>query len=167
LIELTASLVARGEDLHLVLFGDGRARDDLESLARERGIEGRLTFTGADPGARRWIKAFDVFCFTSTDEGLPNVVMEAAAAGVPVLAWRTDFIRELLTHGGSAVLADLGDIRALGEGLSELIRNREYRLRIGEEARKEVIANFGVRAYVRKLSEVYETLLDTNGESRA
>lgn len=165
LIELTASLVSQGADLHLVLFGYGRGMDELKTVAKALGIEDRVTFTGADAEARFWIKAVDVFCFTSIDEGLPNVVMEAAAAGVPVLAWRTDFLRELLGDGQSALLVEPGNVRAFRQDLYKLIENREYRLRLGEVAQKEVLVNFGVPTFVRSLSAVYEELLGTKRNS--
>ena len=164
LLELTASLASEGEDLHLVLIGYGEGMDELKTLAKALEVEDRVTFTGADPEARFWMKAFDVFCFTSADEGLPNVVMEAAAAGLPVLAWRTEFLRELLGDRQSAVLAELGNVRALREGLHALIENPEYRRCLGEAARKEVLANFGVPTFVRRLSSVYEELLATKSD---
>jgi glycosyltransferase involved in cell wall biosynthesis len=165
LLELTASLVGQGEDLHLVLFGYGHEMDGLRTAATALGIGERVTFTGEDAEARFWIKAVDVFCFTSLDEGLPNVVMEAAAAGVPVLAWRTDFLQELLGDGPSAMLVEPLDREALQEGLHLLIQSRERRLRLGEAARSEVLGKFGVSAFVRRLSAVYDELLGT-GASR-
>jgi glycosyltransferase involved in cell wall biosynthesis len=164
LLEVTASLANEGKNLHLFLIGYGEGMDELKALAKALGVEDRITFTGADAEARFWMKAFDVFCFTSMDEGLPNVVMEAAAAGVPVLAWRTEFLRELLGDGQSAVLVEPGNVRAFRESLHALIENREYRRCLGEAARREVLTNFGVPKFVRRLSAVYEELLGTTSD---
>jgi glycosyltransferase involved in cell wall biosynthesis len=164
LLELTAWLVSRGGDPQLVLIGYGPGMDDLKRMATVLGIEGRVTFTGADAEARFWARAFDVFCCTSLEEGLPNVVMEAAAAGVPVLGWRTDFMLELLTDGESAVLVEPGNVEGLREGLRRLVENSEYRLSLGERAQKEVLGKFGVPTFVGKLSAVYEELLATKSD---
>jgi glycosyltransferase involved in cell wall biosynthesis len=162
LLKLTASLAGEGEDLHAVLFGYGEGAAELRSLARALGIEDRVTFTGADAEARLWMEAFDVFCFTSTDEGLPNAVMEAAAAGVPVLAWRTDFLRELLGSSPSAVVVEEGDFRGLRQGLAGLLESRELRQRVGRGGQREILARFGVPSLVKGLTAVYDELLQGN-----
>jgi glycosyltransferase involved in cell wall biosynthesis len=81
-----------------------------------------------------------------------------------VLAWRTDFLRELLGGGQCAVLVDAGDDEALGEGLSALIKNREYREGVGEMARKRILARFGVSSLVCRMSEAYEEVLGMKRE---
>ena len=156
-----------GKDLHLLLIGYGDQMDQLQTRARALRVEDRVTFTGADAEARFWMKAFDVFCFTSTDEGLPNVVMEAAAGGVPVLAWRTEFLRELLGEGQSAVLVEPGNFAALRVGLQALLENPERRRSLGEAGQKAVLANFGLPTFVRRLSDVYEELLGAQRELSA
>jgi glycosyltransferase involved in cell wall biosynthesis len=165
LLEQTAWLHREGKDVHLVLIGYGEGMDGLQTLARELSIQDRVTFTGADAEARLWMRAFDVFCFASLDEGLPNAVMEAAAAGLPIVAWRTEFLCELLAAGHSAVLVPPGDVAGLRDGLLALVADRECRRRLGEAARREVLANFGVPAFVQKLSAVYQDLLNGNGRS--
>lgn len=167
LIELTAELVREGLDLHLVLIGYGETMDRLKALARARAVESRVTFTGSCGEARLWMEAFDVFCFASTDEGLPNVVMEAAAAGLPVLAWDTDFLRELLRDGTSAILTRPGDLGALRGGLLTLARDEELRRRIGETARQDIQANYGIPTYVRRMTAVYDAVLGSERSPRA
>jgi len=119
----------------------------------------RLTITGQDADARFWIGALDIFCFPSMDEGLPNVVMEAAAAGVPVVAWRTPFLEELLVDGRSAVLVAPGNMRDMASAVEGLIQDAGRRQRIGWGGRREILANFSVTRYVDGITRAYEELL--------
>ena len=86
LLEVAARLSSAGNRIHVLLIGYGDLESELRGQAARLGIASSVTFTGEDPTARSWMSALDVFCFPSEDEGLPNVVLEASAAGVPVVA---------------------------------------------------------------------------------
>jgi glycosyltransferase involved in cell wall biosynthesis len=159
LLEMTALLHRRSEDVHLVLVGDGPLRKGLQAKAQSLDISDRVTFTGEVAEARLWMSALDIFCFLSEDEGLPNAVMEAAAAGVPVVAWRTPFLEELLDEGRSAVLVAPGNLQALEEALVSLIHDPAARDRLGRRGRSHVLGNFGVRRFVEAMTSAYETVL--------
>ncbi len=159
LLDTTALLHRRSEDVHLVLIGDGPLREGLQAKAQSLGISDRVTFTGEVAEARLWMSALDIFYFLSEDEGLPNVVMEAAAAGVPVVAWRTPFLEELLDGGRSAALVAPGNLQALEEALASLIHDPAARDRLGRSGRSHVLGNFGVRRFVEGMTNTYETVL--------
>jgi glycosyltransferase involved in cell wall biosynthesis len=159
MIELGARLAARGEDVHVVVVGDGERRRALQETARRLGVAGRTTFTGAEPDVRETLSALDLFCFPSADEGLPNAVMEAAAAGVPVLAWRSPFVEELLGGGDGAFLAEPGDFGRWESDARALLRDGERRRRAGEEARRRVLERFGIGRFVAGLTAAYDELL--------
>ncbi len=158
MIELGARLAGRGADVHLVVVGDGVERGALEERARRRGMADRTTFTGAEPDVRETLGALDLFCFPSADEGLPNAVMEAAAAGVPVLAWRTPFLEELLGADG-ALLAESGDFARWEGDVLSLLRNAERRRAAGEAGRRLVLERFSVPRFVTGLTAAYDELL--------
>jgi len=159
LLEVTALLHRRGEDIHLVLIGYGAGLSALRSGAESLGLSDRVTFTGQDADARLWMSALDIFCFLSLDEGLPNAVMEAAAAGVPVVAWRTPFLEELLDEGRSAVLVPPTNLEALEQALGTLIREPGTRDRLGRSGRSYVLANFSIGRFVQGITKTYEELL--------
>jgi glycosyltransferase involved in cell wall biosynthesis len=159
MIDLGARLAGRGEDVHVVVVGDGAARAALEECAHRRGMADRTTFTGAEPDVRETIGALDLFCFPSADEGLPNAVMEAAAAGVPVVAWRTPFLEELLGEEG-ALLAEPGDLARWESDARELLRDGERRRGAGEAARRRVLERFSVGRFVSGLTAAYDELLE-------
>ena len=95
LVELIADLQINGSKVHLVLIGDGPERPALEKLAAELDILASVTFTGEVPLAKQWLPAFDLFVFTSVDEGMPNVVLEAGAAGLPIVTWKSSKTKKL------------------------------------------------------------------------
>lgn len=159
LLDAVASLRRRDEDVQLVLIGYGPGLEALRSRAESLGLSGRVTFTGQDADARLWMSALDIFCFLSLDEGQPNAVMEAAAAGVPVVAWRTPFLEELLDDGRSAVLVPAGDLHALDQALGTLIHEPGTRDRVGRGGRSYVLANFSVGRFVQGITKTYEELL--------
>jgi glycosyltransferase involved in cell wall biosynthesis len=158
MIALGARLARRGENVHVVVVGDGPHRGGLEAAAREAGLLDRTTFTGAEPEIRETLGALDLFCFASADEGLPNAVMEAAAAGVPVLAWRTPFLEELL-GGEGAFLAEPGDLARWESDAVALLRDVDRRRRAGEAGRRTVLGRFGISRFVDGLTAAYDEML--------
>ena len=159
MIALGADLARRGENVHVVVVGDGPRRAALEAAARAAGLLDRTTFTGAEPEIRETLGALDLFCFPSADEGLPNAVLEAAAAGVPVLAWRTPFLEEILGGGEGALLAEPGDFVRWEADARALIGDAVRRRRAGEAGRRTVLERFGVERFVAGLTAAYEELL--------
>ena len=106
LIEAIATLARDGADVTLTLVGDGPRRPALERLAHRHGVADRVRFTGRvgqdDIGAH--YAAADVFCLSSFAEGVPVVLMEAMASGIPVVATRINGIPELIEDGESGIL---------------------------------------------------------------
>lgn len=156
LLEMARQLGTSHKNFHFVLIGDGPERDRLESMVESVGISERITFLGEVPNAFEWLKAMDVFCFPSTSEGLPNVIMEAAAAGLPVIAWNFPFIKELLPDNFMSLLSEPGDLVSMVGNLSELLKSQSLRERIGMAAQKHILENFGVERFVREMTAVYD-----------
>lgn len=159
LLEMAKRLGANHDNFHFVLIGDGPEKAGLESLSESIGVTERVTFLGEVPNAADWMKGMDIFCFPSTSEGLPNVIMEAAVAGLPVIAWNLPFIEELLPGKSMALLSDPGDLDSMVKHLSELINSQDLRKNIGMAAQKHMLENFSVDGYVREMASVYDSVL--------
>lgn len=160
LLQTIKILYDDAKDFHFILIGDGVERANLEMMAGELGINPCITFAGEIPGASAWLSAFDIFCFTSLDEGLPNVIMEAAAANLPIVSWRTPFIEELLDQGRFGLLAEPpGEISELKKILSNLISSAEMRRKMGQAAHDHIVKMYSVDRFVNQMTEVYEILL--------
>jgi glycosyltransferase involved in cell wall biosynthesis len=126
------------------------------------GIGEYVAFAGEIHDAKNWLSALDIFCFASLDEGLPNVVMEAAVAGVPVVSWRVPFIEEILSDGNQATLVDVEDLVSFKNALQNLICSPELRQKLGNAGRGHVIKNFTLDAYIKRMTEVYDDMLSAD-----
>ena len=155
LIEAAALLVARAPDVRFLIVGDGELRPELEARAEALGLAGRIVFAGARPDVERVLRAMDVFAISSLWEGLPTVVMEAMAAGVPVVATDIPGNNDLVSHGGTGWLVPVGDPRAMADRLS-LALTDPARGAVIARARAEVEQRYSMRAVAGRYLELYE-----------
>ncbi|VVN09839.1 D-inositol-3-phosphate glycosyltransferase [Pseudomonas fluorescens] len=102
----------------LVILGIGKLESDLKAQARELGIGDRVFFLGQVPEARRYFRAFDVFALSSNREPFGMVLLEAMAAGLPIIATACGGGREVVE--GVGILFPLGDVEHLAQGLQHL-----------------------------------------------
>ena len=105
-------------DSQLVIMGKGRLEQDLKELAKELGVAEQVKFLGQVPDARRYFRAFDVFALSSDHEPFGMVLLEAMAAGVPLLATACGGAKEVVE--GVGILFPLGDADHLAQGLQHL-----------------------------------------------
>lgn len=112
---------AVGSEDRLVIIGDGCCRADLERRVATAGIGENVRFIGAVPQAEvsRWIATSDLLCLPSHHEGTPNVIVEAFASGVPVLATRVGGVPELVSEGVNGLLVPPGQAGALADELAQ------------------------------------------------
>lgn len=141
-IEAFAGLPDR-HNCRLEIIGDGPERIKLEKLAATRGVGNRVSMTGAVPADKIPDKMAnsDIFILASQDEGRPNVVLEAMASGMPVIATRIDGILELIEHEKTGLIFDVGDVDSLRQTITRLIDNPGERARLGQAGRQSIIQN--------------------------
>jgi len=164
ILKILALLREEEDDFHFLLVGDGPEKHRLEQMVDELGLRQYITFAGEMPGASAWLGALDIFCFTSLDEGLPNVVMEAAVAGTPIVSWNAPFTKELLGNGEVACLVEAGNLIGFKNALVDLIHSPTLRDQLGQAARQHVLGSFSRDRFVRQMTYVYEDIL---GDHRA
>lgn len=97
MLPLLADSVKSMQDLQLVYIGDGPERAKLEDMATDMGLKDKVHFVGHSTEVFKWLLASDLLCLLSDHEGMPNAVLEAMAAGLPVLATETGDLNRLLT----------------------------------------------------------------------
>jgi glycosyltransferase involved in cell wall biosynthesis len=114
---------AVAETDQLVIIGDGKCRKTLEQQVSSAGIERHVRFLGTipHPEVTRWLAASDALCLTSYNEGTPNVVVEALASGVPVVATRVGGVPEIVTEGVSGTLTEPGDPEAFASAIRDTL----------------------------------------------
>jgi len=168
----TAALVqaaARTEGAKLVVVGDGPLRPSLERQARGLGLDAR--FTGALPPAevlgwmqRAWVLAAPSVTAGDGDaEGLPTVLCEAAAAGLPVVATRHSGIPEAVSEGETGLLSPEGDVGVLARNLSLLLSSPRMRESFAAAARLRALDRFDLARQTERLEGYYDFLTGRNG----
>ncbi len=126
--------------------------------ARELGCEGAVRFAGACADAASLLPAFDVVCLSSDTEGVPNVLLEAAAWGLPAVATAVGGVPEAVRHGFTGYLVPPGDGAALAGRVDQLLRAPDARAAMGAAARDHVASGFSVAAMGRSYEALYERL---------
>jgi glycosyltransferase involved in cell wall biosynthesis len=142
----------------LVVVGDGELRDDLHRAVRERGLADAVVFTGRRDDVADVLSAFDVFVLPSSTEGLAVTLLEAMAAGLPVVATRVGGNGEVVVDGETGLLAPPRDSGALAACLGQLFADPARGARYGARGRARARARFGVEAMAARYQEIYEGL---------
>ena len=135
LVAAVAPLLRSHSDLYLMIVGDGDLGRQLAAAADDLGVAPQLLLTGSRRDVPRLLAAADVFAFPSHFEGLPFSLVEAMAAGLPIVATRFPGADELLVDARDAVLVPVGDIDALQRGLAHLLADPIGASRLAEAAR--------------------------------
>ena len=154
-----AAARVKAENARFVLMGDGPLKDEIAKNAISRGLgPGRFKMLGYVPHAEHYYSGIDILVLTSFYEGLSYVVLEAMAAGLPVVAPRIPGMDEVITNGRSGILVPVGDASATAEAISRLIADGKLREMLGENAREEVETRFTAQGFIKKHVELYEGL---------
>jgi glycosyltransferase involved in cell wall biosynthesis len=149
--------------LRLILVGEGPRRAELQRLVDELGVHDAVRLHGAEPDARDIIGAFDIVAQASVSEGLPNAVLEAAAAGLPIVATDAGGTAEILDQGRAGILVPIDDETAMAAAIGRLAADPVLRRSLGETARMFVQSAFGVDRFVAETAALYEELAGSKG----
>jgi glycosyltransferase involved in cell wall biosynthesis len=150
LIAAAPMVTERHPDVRFVVAGDGPQRAELEAAA-----EGRVLFTGWREDVPELLASFDVYALPSHFEGLCYAVIEAQAAGVPVVATPVGGVRENVVEGETGLLARPGDPASLAAGINRLLDDPELARRLSGEARRRVFERYDVRRMVEETIALY------------
>lgn len=142
-----------------ILVGDGALRPKIERLVRKLDLEKQVLLTGWRRDIGAILSAIDVFVLTSLWEGLPIAVLEAVAAGCPVIASDTGGIREVIREGDSGFLVRPHDIQSLSQKLSLLLKDKQLRQQMADKARGSLGLDFIPARMVRESEDLYNNLI--------
>lgn len=159
LIEAAARLLGTIPETRLLIVGEGPLRGELERHASGLGIGKQVFFAGARSDIPAVLAAMDVFVLSSQREGLPVALLEAMAAGKPIVATRVGGIPEAVTDRREALLVSPDDPNALAAGIGELARRPDLAAALGRRAAEKAAGEFSIAAVVEKLETVYSELL--------
>lgn len=162
LLNALPTVIARYRALKLIIFGRGPRVDVLKAQARRLGIEDHVVFAGFVPQLERMLAGFDVFVHPARREGLGLVVLEALAAGVPVIAARAGGLIDAIEDGRNGLLIPPGNSAALTSALLRLLEDETFARRLGATGRAGITERFSVQAMVDGYRGLYSNLLQTS-----
>jgi glycosyltransferase involved in cell wall biosynthesis len=144
LVQAVASLRDRGVDVTVTLVGEGPTRGQLERQIAALRLEDRVRLVGAvgQSDIGEYFRVHDIFCLASVSEGLPVVLMEAMAAGLPVVTTRITGVPELVEDGRTGLLVPPARPEALADALQRVVEDPELRTRLQDEGLLAVRAGF-------------------------
>lgn len=158
LIAAIAKLLNEGCDLELWIAGEGAERERLAAQAARTGFGSRIRLLGFHKDPRDLFAAFDVFCLSSLREGLPNVVLEAMAMEVPVVATRCGGIDGFGRDRQDMLVVPPGEPEALADAIRSLVSNPAQRARLALAARRRVETECSFQDRTQRLLNVYDRL---------
>jgi sugar transferase (PEP-CTERM/EpsH1 system associated) len=145
-------------DARLVLVGEGPERTRIQDQLRQSGLEDNVRLLGLRQDIARLLAAADLFLLTSISEGIPLAVIEAMAAGLPVVATRVGGMAEVVENGRTGLLAPSGDHATLAEHVLRLAADRDLRVQMGECGRQRAVEMFSENQMHADYCRLYEEL---------
>jgi glycosyltransferase involved in cell wall biosynthesis len=139
------------------IVGDGPERESIEVAVRDERLGGSVMLLGASPFAVNEIAASDLIAMSSRWEGAPLTVAEAMQLGIPIVATDVGAVAE--TVGDTGTIVAIGDSRALGEAIIDMLTDEPKRLQLGAAAAARGNSLYGPEPLVRSLSELYEQVV--------
>ena len=147
-------------DARLVIAGNGPQKAELRAQTAALGLAARVTFPGFDRNLLRWMQAADAFVLPSLWEGLPMVLLEAGACGLPAVTTNVPGCRDVVLHGETGLLAPAGDTSALARTMSTLMQlDADERAAMGHNASLHVAAQFDLERVIDQWDRFYRQLL--------
>jgi colanic acid/amylovoran biosynthesis glycosyltransferase len=162
LIDVAEILEAKGLDFQIVLLGGGEDLDMIKRIVAERGLERRVTVAGAVSHQRikEELEKADLFVLPSFAEGIPIALMEAMAAGVPVVSTAITGIPELIDDGEEGVLVQASNVEQLSSVIEAFLRDQLDARRLVEKAIAKIKSQYDVEKNTRQLGALFEALGD-------
>jgi glycosyltransferase involved in cell wall biosynthesis len=149
---------AAGAPIRLLVLGDGELRPELEQLARDLGIAAAVSFLGYRDDVVPHLAAADLAVLSSANEGTPVALIEAAAAGRPLVGTDVGGVADVVAPGTGRLVAS-GDEEGLASAFAELATNPSMRLEMGARAREHVRARYGDARLLADVDRLYQRLL--------
>lgn len=160
LIQVMEILKMYRDDVHLLVIGDGPLRRRLELFRDDLRLHDNVHFLGQRADVPRMLPHFDLLWLASEYEGLPNVLMEGMAAGLPVIATDIAGNRDLVVSDETGYLVPLGDRPAFARCTEKILSDRPLADRLGAAGRQRILTEFTVQKMVDRFAALYRSLLD-------
>jgi len=161
LIEAAPSILKACPEARFIFFGQGPLKDHLESLCRENDLDGKVLFGGFRRDLEKILPCLSMVVHPATMEGLGVALLQASAAGVPIVASRTGGIPEILLDGQNGYLVPVGDVDALAQAIIALLIDPATAQKFGRKGREIARSLFSIEKMVQGNVAVYRQILPT------
>ena len=158
LINAVAKLIQAGNQVGLVIAGEGHLRDQLQQQIDELELQDHIRLCGFLPDARDLYRAVDLFVLSSLREGLPNVVLEAMASQRPVVATNCNGIPKLIDHDVNGLIVPIDSESALHDAIARCVNSESLLSRLAANGRQTIEQDFCFDRRMKKIVDVYRGL---------
>lgn len=159
LLEAAFHVTAGVGDVKFLIVGDGPLREELERMASSRAAEGSIVFTGYRNDVYSLLGTFDLFVLPSLKEGLPMVLLEAMAAGIPVIATRVGAVPRVISDGVNGLLISPGDIDELRKAIERVLGDSSLAASMATRGLATVQDHYSSESMFSRYHEVYLDVL--------
>ncbi|MBN2089692.1 glycosyltransferase [candidate division KSB1 bacterium] len=159
LIRMSAPVLQKYRNVKLMIVGDGSQRTELEKLTKDLGVNTQTIFTGYQKEVSNFLRLINLFALTSVSEGISNVLLEAMATSIPVLATEVGGNPEIVRHNQTGFLIPRPNLNQITEKIELLINNPELAKDLGQNGRKWVEEKFTIEKMVSEYQSLYQTII--------
>jgi glycosyltransferase involved in cell wall biosynthesis len=152
--------VRRRLSCRMVLVGDGPYRNHVKRAVHQAGLSDTAVFLGTRADVHNLLPLADVFAFPSRTEGLPNALLEALAAGRPIVTTDVPGCRDIVRDGITGLLVPHGDADRLAAAIENLLRDRNLAQSLGQAAARDATARFALERMLHEYVTLYDEVLD-------
>ncbi len=162
IIHALKEIVSKFSHAHVIIIGDSpldSQRDAMQALAKDLDVADHVHFLGTKEDIPGYLNTFDTFLLPSLREGCSNVLQEAMATGLPIVASNVGGNPELITHGKTGLLFNVQDINEFIGQIMQFIEHPELKTQFGARAREQAVTNFSLPTMIKSYSEYYKELV--------
>ena len=150
----------KGYHLKLLIIGEGQDRESLVSYVKKLDLQDKVIFTGYRKNIEELMALMDIFVLTSLREGLPRVLVQAAAVGIPSVAFNVDGVSEIIKDNYNGFLVRPRDVGQLTNRIIKYVDNKELIELHGKNGRNFVNGKWSIEDMVNKVDEIYQNLIE-------
>ena len=145
--------------IKLLIIGEGNKREDLENYVQELHLGDKVIFTGYREDVEELMALMHIFVLTSLREGLPRVLVQAAAVGMPSVAFNVDGVSEIIKDDYNGFLVEVKDLEQLENRIIKYMNNKELFLLHGRNGREFIENKWSIKGMVDRIDKIYQNLV--------
>jgi len=146
--------------LKLLIIGEGGVEEDLKKYVQSLNLSNKVIFTGYRHDVEELMAMMKICVLTSLREGLPRVLVQAAAVGIPSIAFNVDGVPEIIRDNYNGFLVKVGDVEGLARRMVKYIDDSELALRHGKNGRELIEGKWSVQEMVKQIDAIYQKLIE-------